>query len=176
MFKPSNRTCGGCTACCFTHGVQSNDRTMFKTERTPCVHCEEGVGCKVYNSPEKPMACDTFWCVWLLGLGGEDDRPDKSGVVVTWNTSDDLRRLHLTEFEAGALESDFALRVTAGFVQKGTIPVLYMYRDGRKKLVVKPEANFSLEEVAALRERGLEVEYFRHQIVVEPQDLVNPAA
>lgn len=37
-------------------------------------------GCRIYNL--RPLLCRQFFCGWRLGLGTEDDRPDKTGVII----------------------------------------------------------------------------------------------
>jgi hypothetical protein len=34
------------------------------------------------HDTNKPAPCVAFRCGWLLGAGGEDDRPDKGGVLI----------------------------------------------------------------------------------------------
>lgn len=38
--------------------------------------------CTLYASPERPPICEDFKCQWLLGHGDEEDRPDKSHILV----------------------------------------------------------------------------------------------
>lgn len=73
----SQRSCGECSACCFTHEIEA----LKKPTRTACQHmCNEG-GCAIYDS--KPEECTRFECAWLEGLAGEDShRPDQNGLVV----------------------------------------------------------------------------------------------
>ena len=72
------RTCGTCTACCTIMAVDE----LAKPIDTSCVHCD-GTSCMVYRS--RPRACREFDCGWLQdphGVFDEDQRPDKSHVVV----------------------------------------------------------------------------------------------
>lgn len=70
------RACGGCTACCKTHGIQS----INKPENAWCVHCDIGKGCRRYET--RPQECVDFSCSWRMGLGSEADRPDRSRCVI----------------------------------------------------------------------------------------------
>lgn len=70
----TERTCGGCTACCFTHEIKS----IRKPLGSWCTHCVNG-GCAIYTT--KPSACTKYRCAWLKGVGTEADRPDKVNAV-----------------------------------------------------------------------------------------------
>lgn len=70
------RNCGTCTACCHGLAIEELDKPGFQT----CDHvC--GAGCAIYA--ERPACCRDFQCLWLQGHLGEDDRPDKLGVIFT---------------------------------------------------------------------------------------------
>ncbi len=34
------------------------------------------------NKPERPEVCTKFQCSWFRGFGAEEDRPDKTGIMV----------------------------------------------------------------------------------------------
>lgn len=38
-------------------------------------------GCTLHGTPRKPIVCRTFSCLWLMGFGHEEDRPDKINVI-----------------------------------------------------------------------------------------------
>lgn len=69
------RTCGGCTACCWTHSVPS----IKKKAETACPFCTTS-GCGRYET--RPHECAEFTCAWLYGEGSEDDRPDTGGLIL----------------------------------------------------------------------------------------------
>jgi len=57
------------------------DATLKKARFAPCRHLAAGCGCGIYD--QRPKSCADFACDWLRGTwGGEDDRPDLSGVIV----------------------------------------------------------------------------------------------
>lgn len=70
--------CGGCTLCCDLLAVEALDKKAYQ----PCQHCEYGVGCSLFGSDDRPLACSAFQCAyyfnssWPLSL-----RPDRCGVV-----------------------------------------------------------------------------------------------
>jgi hypothetical protein len=78
----TERTCGSCSACCRTHGIQA----FKKRAGVWCRYCIEGKGCSIYSA--RPDECKDFHCAWLLGVGGAHYRPDIIGFVAEyrhWN-------------------------------------------------------------------------------------------
>jgi hypothetical protein len=81
------RTCGDCTLCCNVFEISEFP------EKNPgewCKHCQPGQGCGIYA--ERPLSCSGFRCMWLIGVGQEDDRPDKLGMVLSMAPWDDTDR------------------------------------------------------------------------------------
>jgi hypothetical protein len=72
----SQRSCGGCTACCKPIAVLEINKPLGEW----CEHCSIGVGCRIYA--EKPTSCGGFRCEWLKGFGEENDRPDHTKVIL----------------------------------------------------------------------------------------------
>lgn len=110
------RSCGGCTACCYTHAVGELD----KWELTACASCTAD-GCAIYAS--RPRSCGSFFCTWIVSeIGNEDERPDKVGVVCSVlygrYTSEDPPSVLMLEAWPGAFEEApaqmFLTRVLAG--------------------------------------------------------------
>lgn len=77
------RSCGPCTACCTALGVQ--DVALKKPRYAPCRH-ECAGGCAIYAA--RPEACRKFACAWLLGHGGDGERPDLSGTIIEVSNRD----------------------------------------------------------------------------------------
>ena len=150
------RTCGGCTACCKTHGVAE----LKKPSGTICFHCDVGSGCRVYS--KRPQACRTYKCSWLIGLGLPEYRPDKVGVVPDHVDITGLGiALWLYEVKSGKLLSKFARRQTRLNLEVGNA-VLHVPTVGRAKLFVPenkwdPELEFrfgdSKQKVVVIRAR-----------------------
>ena len=42
--------------------------------------------CTLYGKKERPIVCNTYECLWLKGAGDLNDRPDKSGVMLSEGT------------------------------------------------------------------------------------------
>ncbi|WP_432798188.1 hypothetical protein [Poriferisphaera sp. WC338] len=71
------RQCDGCSACCEVLRIDVLDKPTYQK----CEHVCDGGGCGVYGS--RPVACQSFRCLWLLGHLDEGQRPDKLGVMLT---------------------------------------------------------------------------------------------
>jgi hypothetical protein len=88
--KPvQGRSCGECTFCCTAMQVEELKKSNWAT----CEHLisigPDFAGCGIYA--DRPKSCRTFSCLWLAGLiGGENHRPDKSGVMITSTESNVL--------------------------------------------------------------------------------------
>ncbi len=111
----TKNSCGGCTACCTTHGVES----IGKPPHTPCSFCQEHRGCTIYTN--RPDECQNFRCSWLVGNGGGDNRrPDKTGIVPRHRIVEDVGLfLILSEVWDGALNTEFVFKWTRRNTQKG---------------------------------------------------------
>src|SRR5262245_37684742 len=72
----ASRPCGGCTACCTALEVSE----LAKPCGIQCVMVKDG-GCAGYE--DRPPSCKQYLCGWKLGMGGDAQRPDKLGVVMS---------------------------------------------------------------------------------------------
>lgn len=74
-----SRECGNCTVCCKVLPIRSPE--LNKTSHVLCKHCDEGQGCRIYET--RPVLCRNYYCGWRMWDALPDDwRPDKSGVFV----------------------------------------------------------------------------------------------
>lgn len=76
------RSCGDCRLCCKLLKVGSDEEPggFQKEQGKWCKHaCAQG--CAIYEG--RPKVCVEYKCAWLGGLFREDQRPDKSKVVVS---------------------------------------------------------------------------------------------
>jgi hypothetical protein len=75
----AGRHCGGCTECCKVP-------TIVELKKPPgvlCEHCQEGVGCRIYDS--RPPVCRAFLCGWRhLEVLEDAWRPDRCGIIVSF--------------------------------------------------------------------------------------------
>lgn len=110
------RACNGCTACCFTHGVEELNKPVLSL----CSQCDAGTGCRIYTS--RPPSCAGFLCGWREGMGEEEDRPDKIGISWSWakikHYADEPHRLLVFETHRGSSRGEraqaFIERMLAG--------------------------------------------------------------
>ena len=86
------RSCGSCTACCSSLVIEELSKPAFTTcdhdcssgcgsSSNPDAEAGDAGGCAIYH--DRPASCRSFRCLWLDGHLGEDDRPDKLGVIFT---------------------------------------------------------------------------------------------
>lgn len=115
-----NISCGGCTVCCRVMGVDDID----KAPGVMCVHCAEGVGCRIYET--RPRACMDFQCEWLKAAMPESLRPDLSHVLLV-GTDDHMLIAKIDPAYPEAHKHDHAmaalLRMTA---QSGTVVIIML--------------------------------------------------
>ena len=109
------RVCGACTACCKTHPIVEID----KPAGSWCSQCDVGHGCRIYA--ERPTSCREFQCQWLKGSWEENDRPDKTKVVIDFSIYPSIgRTMMLFEVAIGGLDRRFA-----SLVRKAAIKARY---------------------------------------------------
>lgn len=100
-----DRSCGPCTLCCSTHGVDDfeNDSAYpdgVKQRHERCVHLKNQ-RCGIYA--ERPTSCREFRCLWLQGLLPAHLRPDKVRAVADVNgPGGDMIVLHIQPSDRGA--------------------------------------------------------------------------
>lgn len=97
------RECGGCKACCMAIAVHEIEKPMWQH----CKHeCE--IGCGIYN--ERPQSCRDYWCMWQGGmLKGEENRPDRLGLIFDFRAEGDADAISVWEVWEGAADSPQAI-------------------------------------------------------------------
>lgn len=86
------RSCGTCSLCCFTMGVEELKKPPLKW----CEHCKIGAdhACTIYQ--DRPTSCSNFTCLWLTHPETpEEMKPSRTGVVL-WITADGKHAVALT--------------------------------------------------------------------------------
>lgn len=73
----AKRPCDGCSACCVTLEVPAAGTKVGE----PCQHISPNGGCSIYST--RPKDCREYVCAWKLGIGGDEQRPDKMGFTIT---------------------------------------------------------------------------------------------
>lgn len=73
----AKRPCDGCSACCTTLGVPAAQTKSGET----CQHVSVSGGCSIYAT--RPTDCREYACGWKMGIGSNEQRPDKVGFTIT---------------------------------------------------------------------------------------------
>lgn len=116
MEQQTSRSCGGCTACCFTHKIDA----LSKPLATACPNCSSA-GCAIYGS--HPAECKEYKCFWLLVPFPEEWRPDKLGVVIdAWPGTAPLVRVW--EVSPGASAQPAVLAIIGAMKQSGQVALV----------------------------------------------------
>lgn len=74
--REKGRKCGECQFCCTALAI--DDPNLFKYGAERCQH-QCAYGCAIYQ--RRPMDCREFECLWLVGFGSDDERPDRVGYL-----------------------------------------------------------------------------------------------
>jgi hypothetical protein len=103
--RPSRR-CGTCRVCCRLPELPALGKPLDVVCRHVNSDDRSEAGCSVFGSAARPQVCGQFKCGWLLGLGGENDRPDKLGVLMQPTVRGEHEQvLAFVEDQPGALNS-----------------------------------------------------------------------
>lgn len=77
----AGRSCGDCQACCEVLGVRPNnvpgEPELTRAWERCQFQCDQG--CSIYE--HRPSPCAAYHCMWRLGWGAEDARPDRLGIL-----------------------------------------------------------------------------------------------
>ena len=74
----ARRTCGPCDLCCKLPSIDWPEYPeLHKGPDVYCKHCIPATGCAIHA--DRPMHCASFQCLWLMGFGPEEMRPDRVG-------------------------------------------------------------------------------------------------
>ncbi|MDA8230601.1 MAG: metallophosphoesterase family protein [Magnetospirillum sp.] len=93
----TTRVCGPCTICCQFFAVPETGKPTGEW----CVHCSAS-GCGVHET--RPQSCRNFACFWLMDeTFPEDLRPDRCGIVVSFNENHDSVVVHIDPERPDAL-------------------------------------------------------------------------
>jgi hypothetical protein len=90
----AGRACGPCDLCCRLPSIDwAEYPELRKPPDAPCLHLDVGVGCRIH--PDRPIHCASFQCLWLMGFGPDELRPDTIGGF--FDASDDGSLFLLTD-------------------------------------------------------------------------------
>jgi hypothetical protein len=85
---------------------------LDKPARVLCRHLvQPDRGCGIHGEPERPQVCRSFLCSWMRGHGGDEDRPDKIGAMLSVNDIEGGRFVLALELRSGAVLSSAAAMV-----------------------------------------------------------------
>ena len=74
----AGRACGTCDLCCRLPSIDWPEYPeLHKPADALCLHLRLGKGCAIHA--DRPMHCASFQCLWLMGFGPEELRPDRIG-------------------------------------------------------------------------------------------------
>ena len=77
----NNRKCGDCKACCYSFNIA--EISLKKGQL--CPHIKNNIGsvgcCSIFGDQLRPSVCSGFECLYLQGLFGRSERPDKTGIL-----------------------------------------------------------------------------------------------
>ena len=141
MVAETQRSCGGCTACCKALPVFE----IHKPAGQQCPQCNEGVGCRIYSTRPKP--CREFICQWLMGYGEDSERPDLIEIVPDYEEIEGLGKVFfLWEVSEGTLDGPHGQEMVKRAIHN-EIPVCHIYCTGERKLYVPKGLNISEREL-----------------------------
>ena len=115
------RECGECMICCFTGSIPE----LAKPAHTSCVLYNNG--CTVFNDPKRPKTCTMFKCSWLDGWGEDQDRPDKSGIMVSVNKLNGGTFIFAIETRENGIKSNIVTQM----VDKFNLPVIVVDHESK---------------------------------------------
>ena len=130
MSTNMQRTCGSCSACCYTHSVKEIRKDSFNRY----THQINEFGCAVYGI--HPKSCRVFRCLWLTGeIGTESHRPDILGLVIEREhirfKDGDPEIIQVAEVWEGASESEASQLFVQALMAQGVVIRVYKKRNPR---------------------------------------------
>lgn len=102
----SERSCVGCSACCFTHPIESECSDPVTVVSAPFEGCAQqcAQGCAIYGT--HPQGCKEYFCLWREGWFVGASRPDVTGVVIdNLHTTEGVPAFWVRESIPGAISS-----------------------------------------------------------------------
>lgn len=149
------RSCGSCNLCCDLleiNEISVEGQAFAKRAWSLCRHCDvKGKdGCCTIHAT-RPRTCRDYSCAWLMGFGGDDDRPDKVRVLVHPEESEGFGpMLNFNELEAGVTSSHpSAIRLLQHAKAVAWINAVSIVpsADAQRKVYVRDKQNPELWEV-----------------------------
>lgn len=74
------KSCGSCTACCYSVPVKEIALLPYKRCQFLRLPFDKQIGCSIYDI--RPRSCSNWSCVWLSSDLADELKPDRCGVVI----------------------------------------------------------------------------------------------
>jgi len=156
----SSRQCGACTLCCRLLPI--NTEQFRKTANALCRHCNEGRGCRIYES--RPGFCRGFYCEWRLNPQIPATwRPEKSGIFIERiarehiqdipDTYDSVYGVLFMLLRQDAIDRPALIETIAGYIFR-RVPVFLSIPGPAGYLPAQIFLNEAIESAAARRDLG----------------------
>lgn len=124
----AKRECGDCEVCCYVAEVKEGI-----VDKPACKTCPfQSKGCAIFNKPERPQVCVSFQCGWLRGAGKENDRPDKSNVMVSVNQTNGGVWIMVMDLEKNAHRTT-GKNIIIDMIDKYNLPAIIVDYDNLEK-------------------------------------------
>lgn len=126
-----------------------DDGELFKKPFTNCKYQTERKGCLIHAMVGFPKLCSGYLCGWRKGIGSEEDRPDKRGVVLDSRPTilGTAPVLFVTE---KARDSAYVREVTERYVHEH-IPVFHVYADGTQNVFLEKGSSVDITTLLLLK-------------------------
>lgn len=123
------RRCGDCQGCC----VHLDIPELQKPLGVRCPHLTTR-GCGIYK--QRPKPCIDYRCLWLQGHFANQDRPDRSGIMLelTHTREDQEQAIVAREMWAGAADRGRGYQMMAAMVAN-RLDVLIVWQGKVRRIV-----------------------------------------
>ena len=105
------------------------------TAHVPCKHQGSG-GCAIYDT--RPGPCAQYSCMWLLGWGADEDRPDRLGLLLEVNAREpDI--CFVNETRTGAVREPRASALLLAVRAQVPVVIVETFGGGEERLFMPGE-------------------------------------
>jgi len=145
------RNCGKCTLCCKILPI----KRINKPKGEYCTNCDINNRCAIYQ--KRPQECKDFRCEWLKGFGAETDRPDKTGIILDFQTGGLIQKIFvLWETTQEVLSSSFAKQIIK-FSLENEIHVCLVFYDNKKELIIPKNFILSKKKERQIKKEKIKI-------------------
>jgi len=97
------RNCEECYLCCYETAVEGVGWSKPAHELCRYISKNNTNKCSIHSSSLRPKFCCEYQCSWLYGFGETNDRPDKTGLIVSISMFNGTMWVFARELEEQAL-------------------------------------------------------------------------